>query len=390
MMMRPLLLIRQTCQSQGRPTRVPSGRDHPLLRKHGLQRTTVQHHKRHLSQNRACTSWDEWEQCEESRKEPEYKEMCYLTFALVMELEQSIFEKCSFDQPLISHPSPLWGSDKPSLGSKSTYSKMTHWLQQSQSNINHFWKKDMALVKTLRQYHFASNVLEGRTQWKFQKSQILHCMLDVIAVHMEDMKRCLDFHDLTPVDQNFRHCDPNLHCLKAVMVKEVTHLTMILMLDKDHTHYSDAFRNIFKGDALCKKHFPEGPDGIKMRKGGATHTVVCCFCPYACVINDYAYHHLVATHLNIQWDCGICFGFMNGYLSKIREHVQSHQKKSSREQSHSSHKKDEDEGSGSSSDGISSDEEGSIGKYQDGEDDGKWSSSDSNEISPDASDPDLD
>ena len=33
------------------------------------------------------TSWDEWEECEESRKEPEYKEMCYLTFALVMELE---------------------------------------------------------------------------------------------------------------------------------------------------------------------------------------------------------------------------------------------------------------------------------------------------------------
>ena len=28
-------------------------------------------------------------------------------------------------------------------GSKSTYSDMTHWLQQSQSNIDHFWKKDM-------------------------------------------------------------------------------------------------------------------------------------------------------------------------------------------------------------------------------------------------------
>ena len=35
----------------------------------------------------SCTSWDEWEECEESRKEPEYKEMCYLTFAPVMELE---------------------------------------------------------------------------------------------------------------------------------------------------------------------------------------------------------------------------------------------------------------------------------------------------------------
>ena len=87
--------------------------------------------------------------------------MHYLMFALVMELEHFIFEKCSFDQPPISHPSPLRGLDKPSPGSKSTYSNMTHWLQQSQSNIDHFWKKDMALVKALRQYHFASNVLEG-------------------------------------------------------------------------------------------------------------------------------------------------------------------------------------------------------------------------------------
>ena len=176
--------------------------------------------------------------------------MCYLTFAPVMELEQSIFEKCSFDQPPISHPSPLQGLDKPSLGSKSTYSKTTHWLQQSQSNINHFWKKDMALVKALRQYHFTSNVLKGHSQWKFQKSWILHCVLDVIAVNMEDMRRCLDFCDLTPIDQSFRCHDPNLHHLKAVTVKEVMHLTMILMLDKDHTHYSDTFGNIFNGDAL--------------------------------------------------------------------------------------------------------------------------------------------
>ena len=33
------------------------------------------------------TLWDEWEECEESRKETEYKEMHYLTFAPVMELE---------------------------------------------------------------------------------------------------------------------------------------------------------------------------------------------------------------------------------------------------------------------------------------------------------------
>ena len=95
---------------------------------------------------------------------------------------------------------------------------------------------------------------------------------------------------------------------------------------------------------------------------------------------------LAATHLNIQWGCGICFDFVNGYLSKIREHVQSHQKKSSRERSHSSCKKGKDEGSGSSSDGISSDEEGSTGEYHDEEDDGKWSGSDSYEISLDASD----
>ena len=53
-----------------------------------------------------------------------------------------------------------------------------------------------------------------------------------------------------------------------------------------------------------------------------------------------------------------------------------------------SHKKDEDERSGSSSDSILSDEEGSIGEYQDEEGDGEWSSSDSDEISLDASDSD--
>ena len=90
--------------------------------------------------------------------------MCYLTFALVMELEDLIFKKCSFNQPPISHLSPLQGLDKPSPGSNSTYSETTHWLQQSQSNIDHFWKKDMALVKALRQYHVASNVLKGHIQ----------------------------------------------------------------------------------------------------------------------------------------------------------------------------------------------------------------------------------
>ena len=267
--------------------------------------------------------------------------MYYLTFAPVTQLEHFIFKKCSFNQPPISHSSPLWGLDKPSLGTKSTYSKMTRWLQQSQGNIDHFCKKDTALVKALRQYHFASNVLEGRTQWRFQKSWILYRVLDVIAVNMESMKRCLDFHDLTPVDQGFRHWDPNLCQLKAVAIKEVTHLTMILILDEDHMHYSDAFGNIFKGGSLCKKHFSDRLSGIKMRKGGATQAIVWHFCPHACSNNNYAYYHLAAIHLNIQWGCGTCFGYISGYLSKIREHIQSHHKKSSREQSHSSHRKDE-------------------------------------------------
>ena len=132
--------------------------------------------------------WDEWGKHEGSRKGLEYKQMHYLIFAPVMELEQFIFEKCSFDQPPISHPFPLWALDKPSLSSKNTYSETTHWLQQSQ-NINHFWKKDMTLVKALRQYHFTFNILEGQSQWKFQKSWILHKVLDVIDVNMESMKR---------------------------------------------------------------------------------------------------------------------------------------------------------------------------------------------------------
>ena len=171
--------------------------------------------------------------------------MHYLTFALVSELEQFIFEKCSFDQPQVSHLSPLQALDKPSPSSKSTYSETTHWLQQCQSNIDHFWKKDMALMKALRQYHFASNILESQTQWKFQKSQILHKVLDVIAINMESMRRCLGFCDSMPMDQEFQHQDPNLCHLKAIVVKEVAHLTMVLVLDEDHTHYSDAFGNTF-------------------------------------------------------------------------------------------------------------------------------------------------
>ena len=186
-------------------------------------------------------------------------------------------------------------------------------------------------MKALRQYHLASGALEGRTQWKFQKSRILHKVLDVIALNMESTERCLDFHDSMPVDQEFRCRDTNLRCLKAVAVKEVEHLTMVLVLDEDHTHYSDAFGNIFESGALSKKRFPEGSDGIKTKKGGPARAIVCHFCPHACSNDDYAYRHLAAIHLNIQWGCGVCYGYVSGYLSKIREHVQSHQKRSSKE-----------------------------------------------------------
>ena len=191
-------------------------------------------------------------------------------FAPMSELETVIFKKCSFDQPPFSHPSPLQASDKPSSSSKTTYSETTHWLQQSQKNVDHFWKKDMALVKALRQYHFASGVLEGQTKWKFQKSRILHKVLDVIALNMESTGRCLDFHDSMPMDQEFRRRDPNLRHLKAIVVKEVQHLTIVLVLDEDHMHYSDAFENIFESGALSKKRFPKGSDGIKTKKGGPT------------------------------------------------------------------------------------------------------------------------
>ena len=320
-----------------------------------------------------------------SKKGPEYKQMCYLMFAPVSELELVIFEKCSFDQPPLSHPSPLQASDKPSPSFKTTYSKTTCWLQQSQKNIDHFWKKDTALVKALRQYHFASNVLEGRTQWKFQKSWILHKVLDVIALNMESTGRGLDFWDLMPMDQEFRHQEPDLRHLKAIAVKEVEHLTMVLVLDEDHTHYSNAFGNIFESGALSKKQFPEGSDGIKMKKGRPAQAIMCHFCPHACSNDNYAYHHLVAIHLNIQWGCGTCHGYISGYLSKIREHVQSHLKKSSREWSWSSCKKTDSGHSDSSSDGVSSNEEWSAGELEEEEDDDEELSS-SSEVSSDTSD----
>ena len=136
--------------------------------------TRSQEGSKSKSHQLSCTSWDEWSKHKASSKEVKYKDMEYLAFEPIMELEKEIFSKCSFDQPPMSYLSPLKVLDKLSPCSKTTYSNVTHWLQQSQGNIDKFWKDDTALVKALRQYHFASNVLEGHTQWKFQKSRILH------------------------------------------------------------------------------------------------------------------------------------------------------------------------------------------------------------------------
>ena len=168
---------------------------------------------------------------------------------------------------------------------------------------------------------------------------------------------------------------------------------MILILDEDHTHYSDAFGNIFEGGALCKRHFPDRLSGIKTREGGATLAIVCHFCPHACSNDDYAYRNLRAIHLNIQWGYGMCYGYISGYLSKIREHIQSHHKKSSRDWSHLSHRKDNGRKSDSSSDGILSNDEGSIGEFEEEEEDEEEDNDDkelgsyADEVSLDASDP---
>ena len=53
------------------------------------------------------TSRDERGRHDESKKGPDYKQMRYLMFAPMSELEMVIFEKCSFDQPPLSHPVPF-------------------------------------------------------------------------------------------------------------------------------------------------------------------------------------------------------------------------------------------------------------------------------------------
>ena len=78
---------------------------------------------------------------------------------------------------------------------------------------------------------------------------------------------------------------------------------------------------------------------------------------------------------------------MSGYLSKIREHVQSHQKRSSKEWSCLSRMKTDSGHSDSSSDGVSSDEEWSEGELggDEGDDDDEESSPSSG-VSSDNSD----
>ena len=51
-------------------------------------------------------------------------------------------------------------------------------------------------------------------------------------------------------------------------VKEVTHLTMILILDKDHMHYSNAFRNILKGELCVRSISLTGQVALKQEKVG--------------------------------------------------------------------------------------------------------------------------
>ena len=65
----------------------------------------------------SCTSQDEWGKHEESKKGPDYKQMQYLTFAPMSEMELVIFEKCSFDQPppFTSIPSASFGQAIPKL-----------------------------------------------------------------------------------------------------------------------------------------------------------------------------------------------------------------------------------------------------------------------------------
>ena len=96
-------------------------------------------------------------------KDPEYK-----MFTPEMELEKSIFAKCSFAKPEPIEVAPLQENSRPPQGMMD--SKTIKYLQVDQRTLNHFWDKDPVLIKALHQYLFTQGVLEGKTQWVLQWS----------------------------------------------------------------------------------------------------------------------------------------------------------------------------------------------------------------------------
>ena len=137
-------------------------------------------------------------------------------------------------------------------------------------------------------------------------------------------------------------CELRTNCLQAPRAHTVKPEEYRLLLEKGHSpgESSEAvslcLQRVRGPDPLApaepeeyrllleKGHSPgESSEAVKTKKGGPAQAIVCHFCLYACSNDDYAYRHLAAIHLNIQWGCGTCYGYVSGYLSKIREHVQS-------------------------------------------------------------------
>ena len=110
---------------------------------------------------------------------------------------------------------------------------------------------------------------------------------------------------------------------------------------------------------LCKKHFPNGPEGITMSKGGGCSCNSLLLLPL-CLFEWWL--HLIVTWqpctLTSSGVAGYALNSWMGIYQKSGSMYSLIRKKTSREWSHSSHKKDKDKGSGSSLDGILSDEEG--------------------------------
>ena len=94
--------------------RVPNNESHPL------QRRCRPNTQKPINRGHAkCPTHHEMNggRCDTSKKGPDYKQMQYLTFAPMSELETVIFEKCSFNQPptLTSVPSASFGQAVPKL-----------------------------------------------------------------------------------------------------------------------------------------------------------------------------------------------------------------------------------------------------------------------------------